>query len=473
MLLKMVSTTVFLSLAITSVEAFGQSSTDKSDSIAHSRSEPPLNETDAAHEPSHDQRMAWWREARFGMFIHWGLYSIPAGVWNGKPVPRTAEWIMNNASLTVEDYEPLAKQFNPVKFDARSWARLAKQAGMKYVVITAKHHDGFCLFDSKYTTYDVMDATPFGRDIIREVVEAFRGEGLRVGIYYSIMDWHHPDYLPRRKIDRRPVDNANFERYVEYCKAQVKELLTNYGPIDVIWFDGEWNDTWTHRHGLEMYDYIHSHWPHTLVNNRVDKGRQDKSSKREKHYAGDFGTPEQEIPPNGLPGVDWETCMTMNDTWGFGQNDHHWKSAKTLVETLVDCASKGGNFLLNVGPRSDGTIPPASVERLEQIGRWMAGHGESIYGTSATPFANPLPWGRCTAKKNKLYLHVFQWPASGQLQTPALKKRVLRAHLLGEDSASSLQVAATAKKTVVTLPKAKPNSILPVVVLDMDRTPTR
>ncbi len=473
MLRKIVSTSVFLSFAMIVVGAFGQNSNDNSDSVKPGHSESQRDEADATHEKSLDQRMAWWRDARFGMFIHWGIYSVPAGVWDGKPTPRTAEWIMYNVSIPIQDYEPLAKQFNPRKFDAKKWARLAKEAGMKYVVITAKHHDGFCLFDSKQTTYDIMDATPFGRDIIREVVEAFRSEGLRVGIYYSIMDWHHPDYLPRRKFDKRPIDSVNFERYVEYCKSQIKELLTNYGQIDVIWFDGEWETTWTHPLGMEMYDYIHSRWPNVLINNRVDKARQNKSSKQEEHYAGDFGTPEQEIPSVGLPGVDWETCMTMNDTWGFGQNDHHWKSTKTLVETLVDCASKGGNFLLNVGPRSDGTIPQASVERLEQIGRWMNVHGESIYGTSATPFANPFPWGRCTAGPNKLYLHVFEWPTSGQLQAPTLKNRVIQAYLLGEDSKSSLNIATTTEKTIITLPKAKPDSIVPVVVLEIDGTPTR
>jgi alpha-L-fucosidase len=325
----------------------------------------------------------------------------------------------------VEEYEPLARQFNPVKFDARQWVSIAKSAGMKYIVITSKHHDGFCLFDSKYTDYDIVDATPFKRDVLKELAQECQRQGLRLCFYHSIMDWHHPDYLPRRRWDTRSADNADFDRYVAHLKNQVRELVTNYGPLGVMWFDGEWEHTWTHTHGLDLYKCVRSIQPDIIVNNRVDKGRRGMAGlTKDGDFGGDFGTPEQEVPPTGLPGADWETCMTMNDTWGFKKHDHNWKSAEELVRTLVDVVSKGGNFLLNVGPTALGEIAQPSVERLQAIGRWISENGESIYGTSASPFRHLLFDGRCTVKGNRLYLHVFEWPADRRLQLHGLRNKV-------------------------------------------------
>ncbi len=420
--------------------------------------------------PTRDTRMKWWREARFGMFIHWGLYAIPAGQWNGQT--NHAEWIRTTARIPVERYEKLVAQFNPVKFDADAWARMAADAGMKYIVITTKHHDGFCLFDSKYTDFDIM-STPFRRDIMKELSEACRKRGLKMCWYHSIMDWHHPDYLPRRGWEKqdRPPNGADFDRYVEYLRNQVTELLTNYGPIGVMWFDGEWEATWNHAYGQALYDLCCRLQPDVIVNNRVDKGRGGMGGLSDAGFAGDFGTPEQRIPATGLPGVDWETCMTMNRHWGYNKHDHDFKSTKDLIRKLADIASKGGNFLLNVGPRADGTFPAESVERLREIGRWMKVNGESIYATQASPFAR-LTWGRCTQKRlvggdTRLYLHVFDWPADGPLVVPGIYNEPRRATLLADADRAPLEVTRREDALLIAVPAETPDPIDAVVVLDV------
>jgi alpha-L-fucosidase len=386
--------------------------------------------------PPKDERMAWWRDARFGMFIHFGLYSTPAGTWDGKPVGGVGEWLLQNAKIDPIAYEKsLLPQFNPVKFDPREWARIAKDAGMGYVVITTKHHDGFALWDSAASDYDVM-ATPFRRDIMRELADAVRAEGMRMCWYHSIMDWHHPDYQPRREWDRRPVDPASFPRYVEYMNAQLRELLTGYGDIGILWFDGEWEGTWNHDWGKRTDDFVRALQPRIIVNNRVDSGRAGMEGfTADEHARGDYGTPEQTIPPNGMPGKDWETCMTMNDTWGYKASDGNWKSAQVMVRMLCDIASKGGNFLLNVGPKGDGTIPAESVERLRRMGEWMRVNGEAIRGTQASPFPRKFPWGRVTMRRagdgTSLYLHVFEWPSDGVLALAGLGNPPAGARVLG------------------------------------------
>lgn len=347
------------------------------------------------------KRLEWWKEARFGMFIHWGLYSVAAGEWNGKPVGGIGEWIMNSAKIRPSDYEPLQKQFNPVKFDAKEWVRIAKDAGMKYIVITSKHHDGFGLWDSKLTDWDIA-GTPYKKDLLKQLADECEKEKITLCFYHSIMDWHHPDYLPRRPWDERP--GGNMDAYNDYMKGQLKELLTGYGNIGILWFDGQWESSWDHARGMDLYKFVRSMQPNIIINNRVDKGAL-MGGKIE--HAGDYGTPEQEIPANGLPGVDWESCMTMNDTWGFKKDDHNWKSAKTLVENLIDCVSKGGNYLLNVGPTADGEIPVASVERLAQVGAWLRKNGESIYRAKAGPFKRPQQGIRFTQKPGKLYVHIL------------------------------------------------------------------
>ncbi len=419
-----------------------------------------------------DERMQWWRYARFGMFIHWGVYSVPAGTYKGKHIPGIGEWIMENANIPIAEYEKFAQQFNPVKFNAEQWVQIAKNAGMKYIVITSKHHDGFCLWDSKVSDYDIMDAAPFKHDILKELSVACKKHGIRLCFYHSIMDWHHPDaqapFYPNYNDDGRT--NPNFSRYVTtYMKPQLKELITNYGPLGVLWFDGEWIKDWTEPQGIELYNYVRSLQPDIIINNRVGKGRKSmQGMTKEGFFAGDFGTPEQEIPPTGLPGVDWETCMTMNDTWGFKSYDHNWKSTEDLIRKLVDIASKGGNFLLNVGPTSEGLIPQASVERLAAMGEWMAKNSESIYGTTASPFEK-LPWGRCTAKPGKLYLHVFDWPKNGELKVPIPRNDVQKAYLLArEDRAELLLDSDENGNLVVTVPRKVPDVIDTVVLLETE-----
>jgi alpha-L-fucosidase len=338
---------------------------------------------------------------------------------------------------------------------------------MKYIVITTKHHDGFALFDSEVSDYDVM-ATPFGRDIMAELAEATRREGLKIGWYHSIMDWHHPDYLPRRDWETRSAEGADYDRFVEYLRAQVTELLTDYGRIGVMWFDGEWESTWNHTYGQALYDLCLDLQPTVIVNNRVDvhRGGMEGITTSDRS-AGDFGTPEQQIPATGLPGVDWETCMTMNDNWGYNSHDLHYKSTETLVRNLVDIASKGGNFLLNVGPTAEGTFPAQAIERLEQIGAWMDVNGEAIHGTAASPFVD-LPWGRCTVKRvgrgTNLYLHVFDWPVDGRLVVPGFGNDPTRAWLLADPR---LDVPVTRQGTDlhIELPAEAPDPIDTVVVL--------
>jgi len=395
-----------------------------------------------------DKRMAWWREGKFGMFIHWGLYAIPAGEWKGKKVSGIGEWIMHRAQIPKEEYAPLQKQFNPVKFDAEQWVGIAKRAGMKYIVITSKHHDGFCLFDSKLTDYDIM-GTPYQRDVLKALADECHKQGIKICWYHSIMDWYHPD-----------AKGKDFPKYVEHMRGQLKELLTNYGKIGVLWFDGEWIGEWTEEQGRELEKYIRGLQPDLIVNNRVGK---------RKRSPGDFGTPEQHIPATGMPGWDWETCMTMNNTWGFKKDDHNWKSTQDLIRKLVDIVSKGGNFLLNVGPTAEGLIPQPSVERLAEIGRWMDVNGQSIYGTTASPFAR-LAWGRCTKKPGLLFLHVFDWPADGKLVVPGLENEVGRAYLLA-DANRALEVTRAGERIVIDLPQKAPDPIDTVVVLAIEGEP--
>ena len=391
-----------------------------------------LNET----KEERDQRMQWWRDARFGMFIHWGIYSVPAGEYNGQRDEGIGEWIRAHLNIPGDEYEKFAKDFNPVKFNAEEWVKLAKNAGMKYIVITSKHHDGFALWDSKVSDFDVVDSTPYGKDLLAPLSRECKKQGLKFCVYHSILDWHHPAQWVDPEEAHRPegygsnkMKEGKKQEYVTYLKAQLAELVTNYDPA-VLWFDGEWVDWWTEEDGKDLYNYVRSLKPDIIINNRVGKGRDGMAGlSKSSEYAGDFGTPEQEIPDTGIPGMDWESCMTMNDTWGFKYFDENWKSTKTLLENLVDIASKGGNYLLNVGPTSEGLIPQASIERLQQIGEWMAVNGESVYATQASPFEKP-EWGRYTKKGNKLYVHVFKSPKNNIITIPVSKNTITTAYSL-------------------------------------------
>jgi len=419
-----------------------------------------------------DARMAWWREARFGMFIHWGLYAVPAGEYKGQRSKEIGEWIMSWANIPRADYEHFADQFNPVKFDAAKWVATAKNAGMKYIVITSKHHDGFAIYDSKVSDYDIVDRTPYKKDPVAALAAETRKAGLKFAFYYSIMDWHHPSQYVNEPGKDRTAGNGKNQIlpgqkpvYLTYMKAQLKELVDKYDPA-VLWFDGEWTDWWTEEDGQDLYAYVRGLKPSIIINNRVGKGRKGMEglNRDDREYAGDFGTPEQQIPANGIPGVDWESCMTLNDTWGFKSYDENWKSTETLVRNLIDIASKGGNYLLNVGPTPQGEIPAASVERLAGMGKWMAVNGESIYGTSASPFSAQLPFGRATKKGNRLYVQVFDWPANGTLTLPSWGGTTAKAWLVA--TKADVPVKTSADGVTLTLPSTAPDQIATVIAIE-------
>ncbi|VGO14499.1 hypothetical protein PDESU_03061 [Pontiella desulfatans] len=424
-----------------------------------------------------DARMAWWREARFGMFVHWGLYSIPAGEWNGKVWKKGGlEWIQKRAAIPADVYErKLVPQFRPKEGFAEEWAQTALMAGCKYLVFTSKHHEGFALHDSAETTFDAKDAC--GRDLFKEIADATRAEGLKVGAYHSIIDWHHPQSyagfgLPTIKgVTNEGRDNSV---YVDYLHRQVEEIVTGYGPIDVIWWDFSKPDcqgeSWRAK---ELMAMVRKHQPHILMNDRLYSakaafvGGNSSLLKEWKPERGDFTTPEQHIPDTGVDGVDWETCMTMNTGWGFNKHDNNWKPTQVLIRNLIDIVSKGGNYLLNVGPKADGTIPPQSIARMKEIGRWMDINGEAIYATTASPFEMPA-WGRYTAKPDRLYAHVFQWPEDARLMVPAGDRKVARAYLLADEKKASLPIEKTVEGLAISLPDEAPDPIASVIVLELD-----
>jgi alpha-L-fucosidase len=336
-------------------------------------------------------RMAWWREAKFGLFIHWGVYAVPAGVYQGKPVDRTNEWlmgdgpwIMRDAHIPIAEYRTYADEFSPDAFDADACVRLAAEAGMKYVVMTSKHHDGFAMYPTRVSPWNIRDAAGWTRDPLHELAEACRKHGLKLGFYYSqAQDWINGGSVwENEKWD--PGQDRAMDDYIEQVAVpQVRELCSNYAPA-ILWWD---TPTDMNRARAEkLHRAAKAILPDLITNNRLGGG-----------IPGDTETPEQVIPATGFPGRDWETCMTINDTWGFKRHDHNWKSAETLIRNLCDIVSKGGNFLLNVGPDREGVIPPPSVERLRGIGAWMKINAEAIHGTTASPFEE-LEWGRCTVK---------------------------------------------------------------------------
>ncbi|MBS4197401.1 alpha-L-fucosidase [Lederbergia citri] len=377
------------------------------------------------------ERTKWFLDDRFGMFIHWGLYAIPA----------RGEWVRSVEKISNEDYEKYFEEFNPSHFNPKEWARAAKAAGQKYAVLTTKHHDGFCLFDSKLTDYKATN-TPAKRDLIKEYVEAFREEGLKVGFYYSIIDWHHENYPafgdrnhPMRDNENFRKKQINFDQYLEYMHGQVRELLTNYGKIDIMWFDFSYDDmTGEKWKATELIQMIRDIQPDIIIDNRL--GGNIKSSNPE-IYAGDFYSPEQIVPPGGIldengEQVPWEACITLNDNWGYHSKDKNYKSPKQVIRTLVECVSKNGNLLLNVGPDARGIIPQESLGILQEVGNWMQRNGESIYRCKAAKLPKP-EWGRYTQNGNKLYAHVFD-RGIGPIYFAGLKDKIKKARLLADGS---------------------------------------
>lgn len=360
------------------------------------------------------ERTKWFMEARFGMFIHWGLYAIPA----------CGEWVMSEKEMTVEEYEQYFERFDPVDYDPKKWVQAAKAAGMKYVVLTAKHHDGFCLFDSKLTDYKCTN-TKAGRDLVREYVDACREAGLRVGLYYSIIDWHHKDF-PKYKDRQHPMRNQegykdekiDFDHYLEYMHGQVKELVTNYGKIDILWFDFSYDDMCGEKwRATDLIKMVRTYQPDVIIDNRLEGAGDNHGSIATVNpliYSGDFASPEQIIPPMGVRDeagemIPWELCATMNNHWGYCNFDHEYKSPAMLIRKLVECVSKGGNMILNVGPDAKGRIPEESYQILAEIGKWMDKNQESIYGCGISTLPKP-EWGRYTQKGNTIYAHVYETP---------------------------------------------------------------
>jgi len=418
----------------------------------------PLGAQPRTDDPQAAARLEWWTQARFGMFIHWGIYSVPAGEWQGKPIAGLGEWIMNHGKIPVVEYEKLAAQFDPEKFNADQWVAIAKNAGMKYITITSKHHDGFAMFGSKVSRYNIVDATPFHRDPMKELAAACQRAGLKLCFYYSqTQDWHEPDAVGN-DWDFPDQSKKNFQKYYdEKVIPQVRELLTNYGPIGLIWFDTPRNIT--REQSQELADLVHKLQPNCLVSGRVGNGLGDYDSAGDNQIS--FGNSKRP----------WETPVTMNDTWGFKKDDHNWKSAQTLIRQLAATSSRGGNYLLNVGPTSEGVIPPESVERLAEVGKWMRVNGESIYDTSASPFPTAFPWGTATSKPAKLYLHIFHWPGK-ELVLYGVRNKVKRAVLLAGNTpvkfSESPEDAANFATLRFSLPPAAPDPSDSVLALDLD-----
>jgi alpha-L-fucosidase len=431
-----------------------------------------------------DARMAWWREAKFGMFIHWGVFSVPAGVYHEHPAPKGtiqfSEWLMFSCRIPVLEYRQFAQHFNPVRYNAEDWLKAASDAGMKYIVITTKHHDGFAMFDTKASDWNIVQASPYGKDPLKELAQACRQHGIKLGFYYSqAQDWVNGGSIGLASMGTKappPWDKAQRRDMDEYINKisvpQVREICSNYGEFpQILWWDTPRD--MNRERAEQIQKVVQEIRPGIIQNNRLGGG-----------YRGDTETPEGFIPAQGYPGRDWETCMTMNDSWGYKRSDNYWKSTETLIRNLCDIASKGGNYLLTVGPTSEGLIPRPSLDRLAEIGRWMHINGEAIYGTGPTPFGpeagaldpvkkdkkgKPLftpSWvWRCTTKPGKLYIHIFQWPTTGKFELPAVKSKVVKATLLAAPE-KTVEFKQNDSVVTLTLPAQAPDPIASVISLE-------
>ncbi|WP_404307960.1 alpha-L-fucosidase [Neorhodopirellula lusitana] len=420
-------------------------------------------------------RMQWFRDAKFGMFIHWGVYSQAGGEWNGET--NHHEWLQLTAKIPLAEYTAFAKTFNPTQFDADQWVKIAKDAGMQYLVITSKHHDGFAMYDSASSGHDIADVSKFDRDPLKELADACHRHGIRFCVYYSLgRDWEDPDVPTGRGekigfrsnlIDFPNESEKDFSRYFERkVKPQVRELLTGYGPIGIIWFDTY--ELISEEQSAELKAMIRELQPECIINQRIG------------HDLGDYKVSEQKIPEDGSYDP-WESCITMNGHWAYNKADSDWKTPQSIIQSLVDIVSKGGNLLLNVGPTGEGIIPEPSEKRLSEIGQWMVENGEAIYACGPTPFGEELgrkvksesgkqsvvgklPW-RATTKPGKIYIHLFEWP-DGELVIPGIDKEILDVYLLGHKS-GSLKVEQSADRSTIFMPKTPAKSLVPVVCLEL------
>lgn len=402
-----------------------------------------IAETDAEYQ----ERMQWFTDAKFGLFIHYGVYSVLGGEWKGESIRGYAEWIQRWGKITPEEYIPLAPQFSPDALDAEAWVKTAKAAGMKYMVITTKHHEGFCLWDSAYTDYDLGEGTDFDRDILGELKAACDKYGIKFGTYYSIIDWHHPSQITEKAHNQTPMNDK--EGYVIYMKAQLKELIDRYDPA-VMWFDGDWAKWWTMEDGIDLYNYLRELSPDMIINNRAAK---------RKSFKKDFGTPENFTPGAALDHV-WESCWTVNHSWGFKKSDTTWKSTEVLVQKLIDILVKGGNLLLNVGPKADGSWPEMSTQQLNEMSTWTNAHSEALYDAEFVAVPEQ-PWGRVaqskgsTTESGTLFLYVFDWPGSGKVVLNGVNFDEVKASTYGGELLSILGA----------------KSGIPIQVSSMDATP--
>ena len=423
--------------------------------------------------PAQDAKLKWFRDAKFGLFIHWGLYAVPAGEWKGQRIAGIGEWIMNRAKIPVKEYEQLATQFNPMKFNADDIVKLAEDAGMKYIVITSKHHDGFAMYHSQVSKYNVYDATPFKRDILKELADACTKRGMRLGFYYSqAQDWHEPNGAGNTW-DFGIDSLKNFDQYLrDKAEPQVKELLTGYGPVCLIWFDTP--RMMNKDRAQRFVDILRSLQPACLIDGRLG-------------MAGDYRSMGDNRIPNEVVREDWEVPATLNDTWGYKSYDENWKTPQDLTFKLVDIVSKGGNYLLNVGPTAEGLVPQPSQENLRTVGRWLKVNGESIYGAGPTPFGpefgSPNPdtskkdargnrlfdakteW-RCTTKPGKLFIHLFKWPA-GSFEMTGVNGKVTKAYFLADSKQQALSLKQEGNKVAVSLPSEAPDKLDSVVIFEL------
>lgn len=441
-----------------------------------------FTETKAQKKLSNVERLEWWHEAKFGMFINWGVHSLYGGIYKGHEQARGgAEWIMNRCKIPVTEYREMAKLFNPDKYDPEAWVKMAEDAGMKYLVVCMKHHDGFALFDSKASDWDVIDASPCGKDLLKPLAIACKKHDIKLGIYYSqANDWVNPGGTAARRLmkegwpnpDSTKIDNytkehdghwdllqetATFDEYVDRVAVpQVRELLTNYGEISILWWDYA-TQMKSYEGAQKLHDLL-ALQPNIITNDRLHP-----------EFAGDTKTPEQAIPDrDAVEGENWETCMTMNNSWGYRISDNHWKSAETLIRNLVKIVARGGNYLLNIGPKPDGSFPEESIQRLKEIGQWMDINSEAIYSTQASPL-EALPWGECTYKEWKsrsiLYLFVFDWPKDGKLIIPGLKNKIASATMLA--TGEKLKTISEADKLNILVPAATPDNLASVIKLEI------